>query len=949
MAYGSVYQQNMSSNQQQVEKSNQSPVRGSTKINDDHHPYDISSMSEEGSINASPSFENVLKKPDPNSTGLFDAPMTIAEEKIAPEQSHHLESIPSAPNNTNGSPKALQKPPASPAGSLSSIGSPSRSQQPLLQVPRFYESEDDGPGSLVFVESNSTMGGVQAPSPSQQRSPNYQQRYFVAEGNDKGQAKQFRMPNLAPKGLSILPYPQRKKVAESLGEASQYMADKKPPFVPKSFLAEKYKVSTIPPFRSANQQTTEGKADTELGQPSPQSSPEKANGDTTKKLQSSSFDRNRPPLAQSGVPKQTRTSIQEVICPPPPPIQRTPQSPGDSPDSGFHIRCSSQTSVSSLGSNAVDDVKVEKYQQPPHNGKMQQHGYPQLQPQNYYHSYNMQQKHGQLYQNMPNVDIADVLGQDIATFLHGERIAAAQTNHNLPHPRHVQKPPYWNPGYGGVMWQGAPYQHHIPQLNPEPLPPPLTTVPNMELRRARLPSISDDDWTEELEKIIDKNSDEEQFAPQKREQPNKKEWDYRRSQNHHIQQPQPQQPYPYPNVQGYYNHRMANYYTQNQMMPPSNGYEWPRDQHQYRNDYQNRNQDHPNERSSLLDRSGNRAYSTRYNEEDNYNRTMQDICGNGSSNKLHREESERRRKKKKSRRREKVRVSALFVAVPSRISLISFAIHLILTKTLRSMQASDSSEEKGSDRRSHARSRKSKGRRRRKKRDGADDTSDTYSESLMSQSLTDRSIAKEISGGFCNRFVVSSKLMICNLPLSASAISFSIVLLGTLWFTWAQEILSSCKEVTFHSSQCSLPEFPGKYQFFGSCSFKPFVLLYAPLTPSGDICLFAGCYFCDEFNHVYQMVTHFHSACSYIGGVSVVVFLAKALLNWKSFIDEMSSPTTSSPAGLIFMTMAMAFIGKGDIGEMLVILASLLHLILVSWFIYMSLAYQTMPGKCNDD
>jgi hypothetical protein len=45
----------------------------------------------------------------------------------------------------------------------------------------------------------------------------------------------------------------------------------------------------------------------------------------------------------------------------------------------------------------------------------------------------------------------------------------------------------------------------------------------------------------------------------------------------------------------------------------------------------------------------------------------------------------------------------------------------------------------------------------------------------------------------------------------------------------------------------------------------------------------------------------------------------------------------------------MAFIGKGDIGEMLVILASLLHLILVSWFIYMSLAYQTMPGKCNDD
>lgn len=76
-----------------------------------------------------------------------------------------------------------------------------------------------------------------------------------------------------------------------------------------------------------------------------------------------------------------------------------------------------------------------------------------------------------------------------------------------------------------------------------------------------------------------------------------------------------------------------------------------------------------------------------------------------------------------------------------------------------------------------------------------------------------------------------------------------------------------------------------------------------------------------------------------------MLFLAKAMLNWRSFIDEMSSPTTSSPAGLIFMTIALAFIGKGDIGEMLVILASLLHLVLVVWFIYMSLAYQTMPGE----
>ena len=91
------------------------------------------------------------------------------------------------------------------------------------------------------------------------------------------------------------------------------------------------------------------------------------------------------------------------------------------------------------------------------------------------------------------------------------------------------------------------------------------------------------------------------------------------------------------------------------------------------------------------------------------------------------------------------------------------------------------------------------------------------------------------------------------------------------------------------------------------------------------------------------MATHFHTACSYIGGVSVLLFFAKAMMSWRAFIDEMSSPTTASPAGLIFMTMALAFVGKGDAGEMFVLLAAFLHLVLVAWFIYMSIAYQTMP------
>lgn len=332
------------------------------------------------------------------------------------------------------------------------------------------------------------------------------------------------------------------------------------------------------------------------------------------------------------------------------------------------------------------------------------------------------------------------------------------------------------------MWQGHPYQHHIPQLNPEPPPPPLTTVPNMELRRARLPSISDDDWAEELDKINakDDDDDDEEEPPKKREQPSKNEWDYRMRQHQlqtHSQQPQqhpPHSPYQnqqlhhYPNIPGYYNqHPIAGYYNQNQMMPPP----MP-DYRQYRED----GRTSPHERSSLLDRSGNHGYP-------NYNEPRGDLAGNGSSNRLRRKDSERRRKKKSSRRREKSR---------------------------RIQAASESSEEDESERRSTTRSRRSR-RNRRKKRDGnLDDTmSDTMSESIMTQSLADHSVSKEISGGFCTRLMVSTKLLICNLPLSASAISLSIVLLGTLWFKWAEEILSSCKEVTFHSSQCSLPDFPG--------------------------------------------------------------------------------------------------------------------------------------------
>ena len=193
----------------------------------------------------------------------------------------------------------------------------------------------------------------------------------------------------------------------------------------------------------------------------------------------------------------------------------------------------------------------------------------------------------------------------------------------------------------------------------------------------------------------------------------------------------------------------------------------------------------------------------------------------------------------------------------------------------------------------------------------------TYSESLMSASLADRSKTREEAirdrGGFVKRLGNSTKLLICNLPLSFAAISFSIVLLGVAWLKWAEEALPSCKEVSFHSSQYAYPDFP-------------------------------ECYFCDEYERRYVLATRFHDACCYIGGISAMLFFVKAIWCWRAFLDEMSSPTTASPGGLIFMTVAMAFAGRGGaVEEALAFAASTLHLALVVWFIYMSLAYQTMP------
>ena len=141
---------------------------------------------------------------------------------------------------------------------------------------------------------------------------------------------------------------------------------------------------------------------------------------------------------------------------------------------------------------------------------------------------------------------------------------------------------------------------------------------------------------------------------------------------------------------------------------------------------------------------------------------------------------------------------------------------------------------------------------------------------------------------------------ICNLPLSIGAIAMAIATLGVVWYKFSEELLDSCEPVQFHSSQCSFPEFP-------------------------------GCFFCDVTDPYYQIAVNFHFTCSAVAGVLILGFILKLLLATQVVLDEMSSPTTASPAGLICMTTVCVFAGHGFIGQLLVSIASCIHLILVIW------------------
>jgi len=753
--------------------------------------------------------------------------------------------------------------------------------------------------------------------------------------------------------------------------------------------ASKYKVAVIPPFRGGLEgggQSHERNSSMEEDESIEQQRKQGGSGGRIKKMRkvksaqssSSSSRKNRknkrgtnsgngnnnnPNQSSKATPDNNgdkfRPPRHEVIDPtPPPPLPQSPR------QGGYHVRVSSQSSISSLESKAATDAEGQQQQQQqqrtPHPNTSEYWYYQQKQLQQQYNARQQNQQQQQQARGNFNVNFNAVLGPEVASFLHGEEIASAverrQQGAMPSHPNSQQyggpPPPQqqqWNdprqqyrghqqwvqgqhPGvYGQSLGHLIPNNHPLPPqqqphgypgYHPEPQAPPLTYQhPNMHFdkrqHRERLPSVSEDDFDEMLEDDKqNREGDRNRQQPQHQQQWNQQQQQYSRQYNNPQQQQWNQQQYPPRQQQGHERKHSRKGSRRQRSRGGSNG----------GGGFLGNDGPPPNEKSSLLSATGIQTYESRdgrggggvrdYNVNNNpgvwggqqqrhpqaYNtpreqQTNTSRGGGGATNSSKKKKSKRRRREKEKRR----------FAYPS----------------------DSSDEETSGNRRSTTKSKRRGGgggrRSQRKKRSQAtgggggtpsidhSSMSETYSESLMSTSYADRSERVRAKGPL-QQLLISSKLLICNLPLSSAAISFSIVLLGIVWLKWTEEILPSCKEVNFHSSQCTYPEFP-------------------------------GCYFCDEYNPYYRLATQFHTVCSLTAGISVLLFFVKAILCWRVFMDEMSSPTTASPSGLIFMTMALGFVGKdwGDLGMILVFIASLLHLVLVVWFIYMSLAYQTMP------
>lgn len=179
---------------------------------------------------------------------------------------------------------------------------------------------------------------------------------------------------------------------------------------------------------------------------------------------------------------------------------------------------------------------------------------------------------------------------------------------------------------------------------------------------------------------------------------------------------------------------------------------------------------------------------------------------------------------------------------------------------------------------------------------------------------------------YCEEFIA-------NLPLTIGAIALSTANLGVVWFKFAEVNMESCEPVHFHSAQCTFPEVSIvilnniREQSSTKILTDPHSLWYQ----------FPGCFYCDTSARMYKVAVNFHFVCSCVAGLFAFGLVAKLIVARRVVFDDLSSPTTASPAGLLCMTMDVVFAGRGILGMVIVSAAASVHFCLAIWFMYMAL------------
>jgi hypothetical protein len=153
------------------------------------------------------------------------------------------------------------------------------------------------------------------------------------------------------------------------------------------------------------------------------------------------------------------------------------------------------------------------------------------------------------------------------------------------------------------------------------------------------------------------------------------------------------------------------------------------------------------------------------------------------------------------------------------------------------------------------------------------------------------------------QFLANTEVFLCNMPLTIGAVGLGWVTQGVVWFKFMEENTDLCVPKRFNSAECTYPEFP-------------------------------GCFECDTTNKIYLFTISFHYFCHAVGALCCLLFLLKTLLAWQVVADELSNPATSTPMGVVCITMVCVFAGRGLVGEVVVIVTSIFHFFLAFWFLY---------------